>query len=131
MTISKAVRSWQAKSLRDLRIARALLDMQPPFLDAASFFCQQAIEKSLKAYLLSRSRRIKKIHDLVALYSEAIASGFDVEVPAVTLATISEYAVAHRYPGAAKEKLTKSKIESVFAFSKSLCKAVQKRIKPG
>jgi HEPN domain-containing protein len=128
LPISKAVHSWQAKASRDLRIARALLDIKPPFLDGAAFFCQQAIEKSLKAFLLSRSRRIKKIRDLVALYTESTTSGFDVEVPAVTLATISEYAVAHRYPGAAKEKLTKRKIEAVFVFAKGLCKDIHKRL---
>lgn len=126
---SKAVCSWIAKSGRDLRLAKALFEMQPPFLDAAAFFCQQAIEKRFKAYLLAQGQRIKKIHDLLTLYNESKAAGLNLEVSPELLVTISEYAVAHRYPGAAKERLTRRKVEAVLVSAKGICRRIQRQIR--
>jgi HEPN domain-containing protein len=44
-------REWLVKAALDLRGAQIDLEAMPPLLEDALFHCQQAVEKSLKAFL--------------------------------------------------------------------------------
>jgi HEPN domain-containing protein len=44
-------REWLVRAHTDLRAADADLAVSPPLLDDVAFHSQQAVEKSLKAYL--------------------------------------------------------------------------------
>jgi HEPN domain-containing protein len=46
--------------------------------DGAGFFLQQALEKYLKAYLLRRRWKLKKVHTLQSLLDEASVFAPDV-----------------------------------------------------
>ena len=65
---------------------------------AAGFFLQQAIEKFLKAYLLSRGWRLRRIHDLEVLLNEAIR--FDEAFGAFreSCQAITNFYIIERYP---------------------------------
>lgn len=128
MATSKAARAWLAKASRDLRTAKALMSARPAFLDAAAFFCQQSIEKSLKAYLLAKGKRIKKIHDLIALHAEAMSVDFGMNLPARRLATLSKYAVEFRYPGGSLKKLTRKTLLSALNFAREISSHVASKI---
>jgi HEPN domain-containing protein len=54
------VRGWLSKAANDLRGAHIDLDADPPLIEDALFHCQQAAEKSLKAFLTSHDRPFKK-----------------------------------------------------------------------
>lgn len=55
-------RDWFVIAERDLgRVDRCLRDRDA---EAAGFFLQQALEKFLKAFLLSKGWRLRRIHDL-------------------------------------------------------------------
>src|SRR5262245_41982893 len=113
------VKSWLAKASRELRVAHALLQLRPPFLSEAAFFCQQSIEKSLKAYLLAQGNKAKKTHQLVHLYHEAKGTGYNVKLSEPKLTIITRYAVSVRYPDAGSDRLTKRKIEFALKMAKS------------
>ncbi len=49
----KLVKEWLQKADPDIRLAEFLLTENTPFLDAAAFHCQQAVEKYLKAFLIA------------------------------------------------------------------------------
>ena len=93
------VRSWLKKADHDIRIAEAALALEQPVTDAAGFHCQQAVEKLLKAYLVSRGRTFEKIHDLEVLTDlcaecdDAFRSLVDQVEP------LTSFAVQFRYPG--------------------------------
>ena len=45
------INSWLQKAENDILSAQRLLEIEPMILDNACFHCQQAAEKSLKAFL--------------------------------------------------------------------------------
>ena len=45
---------WLRKSAEDLRMAQAVLDLDPSIPAGAAFHAQQAAEKSIKGFLVSR-----------------------------------------------------------------------------
>ena len=60
--MKEEVKRWIEKARRDLDIANYLLDGKK--YEECSLFCQQSVEKALKAVLLSKTNKIIKIHDL-------------------------------------------------------------------
>jgi len=90
---------WLTKANRDLMAAEILIDHEPPVLDAACFHCQQAVEKSLKAFLVWQAIPFEKIHSLTYLMDlcQSREPGFaSLREQAEAL---TPYAVEVRYPG--------------------------------
>ena len=61
------IRAWLAKASQDLGSAEWLLASPKPFYSTVGFHCQQAAEKTIKAYLTWRDEPFEKTHSLVAL----------------------------------------------------------------
>ena len=55
---------WLIKADHDLRSAKCLMEGEPPLLDTAVYHCQQAVEKSLKAFLALNAVPIQRVHIL-------------------------------------------------------------------
>ncbi|MGH9338832.1 MAG: HEPN domain-containing protein [Acidobacteriota bacterium] len=70
--MKEETKAWIEKAREDVEAAR--FNYEGGLHKVAGFLCQQAAEKSLKGYLLERTGRIRKIHDLVAL-------GRDADIP--------------------------------------------------
>ena len=93
-------REWLVKAAVDLRGCQIDLEASPPLLEDALFHCQQAIEKSLKAFLVWNDATFRKTHSLEELgrrcceIDATLSSLVDDAVP------LTEYAWAFRYPGA-------------------------------
>jgi HEPN domain-containing protein len=62
---------WLSIAEKDLKRVKFLLSA--PDAEAAGFYLQQAVEKFLKAFLLSKGWKLQRIHDLEVLLNEAIA----------------------------------------------------------
>ena len=97
--VSEEVKAWLYKAGSDLLAAQILIGHSEFALGPAAFHCQQAAEKTLKAFLISRVVLFDRVHSLVYLLDLC-----EVEEP--TLATLREeterlspYAVEIRYPG--------------------------------
>ncbi|MBU0616165.1 MAG: HEPN domain-containing protein, partial [Planctomycetes bacterium] len=72
-------RTWVAKAENDLlNICNNLNAEQVPW-DTICFHAQQAAEKMLKAFVVSRGQAVSRTHDLVALLAEAVAAGGTLE----------------------------------------------------
>jgi len=101
--LSEEVRSWLRKASSDLLSARILVEHSPLVLGPAAFHCQQAAEKTVKAFLVWRSVTFEKVHSLVYLMDlcEAEEPGF-ASLREET-ESLSSYAVEIRYPGDAPE----------------------------
>ncbi|MEM3526014.1 MAG: HEPN domain-containing protein [Candidatus Jordarchaeaceae archaeon] len=63
------VKEWIERGKHDLDAAKILIDGK--CFDVAVFHIHQAIEKYLKAYLISKGWKLKKIHDLELLITKA------------------------------------------------------------
>ncbi len=120
------IRGWLVKALYDLRSAERLLAGPDPLCGPAGFHCQQAAEKTLKAYLTWRDEPFEKIHSLVAqclVFDSAFA---ELRVAATTL---TPYAVDTRYPGDLLE-LTEAEAREALALARQVWDFVLQRLPP-
>jgi HEPN domain-containing protein len=90
---------WLTKASRDLMSAEILIDHEPPVLDAACFHCQQAVEKSLKAFLVWQTVPFEKIHNLTYLMDLCQSREPGFAALREKAETLTPYAVEVRYPG--------------------------------
>lgn len=90
---------WLARAERDLQAARNELRAAVPLPEMSAYHAQQAMERSLKAFLTANSIPFPYTHDLVLLQAkcEAIQGGFARFLPLAQ--TLSPYATLFRYPG--------------------------------
>ena len=73
---NQLVEEWIERGKRDLEVAKILLAKEA-YYDIIFFHLQQAVEKHLKGYLIQNGWKLKKIHDLEFLFTEALQ--FDKE----------------------------------------------------
>lgn len=73
--------------------------------DGAGFFLQQAIEKYLKAFLLGRGWKLKKVHTLQSLLDEAAAFAPQVASLRPVCERVSGFYLGERYPSVGAEGL--------------------------
>ncbi len=93
---SQYARDWLRVAEKDWRrIAQALEDRDA---EEAGFWLQQAVEKFLKAFLLSKGWALRKVHDLEVLVNEVAAHRQDLGQYAKACRKITGYYIAERYP---------------------------------
>ena len=97
-----AVQGWLSKAANDLRGAHIDLDADPPLIEDALFHCQQAAEKSLKAFLTGHDTPFKKTHDLDELGRACLALDASLSESLLSVATLTVFAWEFRYPGDAQ-----------------------------
>ena len=115
------VNDWMNKAEHDLNTAR--VNFQQGVYDAAAFFCQQAIEKALKALYIKKFKRLIKVHDLVFL-------GGKVGLPKKLLEfceEISSYYVETRYPDTYAD-FEENKVSSAIKKSEKVIRWVKEKI---
>jgi len=101
-------------------------DAEPVYW-AAAFHCQQAAEKSLKAFLAYNEYHVEKTHDIEFLVKLCMKFLPEIEQFIETGAALSEYAVDTRYP-AAKFEITKIKAEKAIETARSIYEFVLKSL---
>jgi len=68
---NQLVEEWLERGKRDLETAKILFSSSDYF-EIILFHIHQAVEKYIKGFLISRGWKLKKIHDLEVLITEAI-----------------------------------------------------------
>jgi HEPN domain-containing protein len=97
-SVRDLIQLWIEKASHDQGIAELLLREESPYTDGICFHCQQAVEKWIKASLLSLSVSFKKNHNLVYLLDLLSEK---IEIPEEVydkIETLEGYAVEIRYP---------------------------------
>jgi len=87
---------WMAAAQTDLTRVQRRLD-EGDVADAA-FHLQQAVEKALKGYLLSKGWTLKRTHNLGLLLEEAIRRRADLAEFAEMCREVTSFYFADRYP---------------------------------
>jgi len=92
--------------------------------EAASFFLQQSLEKYLKAFLLNKGWKLKKIHELDALLNDAVK--FDPTLSSFysLCEVISCYYFTERYPSITEEALSCRDIQDNLKEAEHFIKAM-------
>ena len=98
MQANEIIHSWIVKAAHDLETARIVASQLPDYDDVIAFHCQQAIEKSLKGYLVCLDIDFKPVHDLGYLVNLIVTKDNSFDTYFEDIDRISRYAVQIRYP---------------------------------
>lgn len=93
---SAYVQQWMSKGHADLIVAKMIIDQNTAVLDVACFHCQQAVEKFLKAFLVSKREDFPKTHNLD--YLKVLCIHHDTGFAQFDVGDFENYAVRNRYP---------------------------------
>lgn len=117
---------WMKKADEDLLVVKKLTEFEMVALSSVCFHCQQAVEKYLKAYLISKGKEIKKTHNIEFLLSEC--EDFDPDFGSIDPKNLSDFGVEIRYPG---DLYTPSEFETkeYIEIAHQLKKMVSEKIK--
>lgn len=96
----EAAKKWFAKASRDLRTAKALIELNDPDLEMTAFAAQQCAEKAIKGFLTFHGKRIPKIHDMKALIDLVITINSSLHTVLSKSVRLTPFAVKVRYPDA-------------------------------
>lgn len=123
------VQLWMEKANSDLKNAEIILAAQTelPPLDTVCFHCQQASEKSLKAFLIFHGKRFPFTHNLADLV--AICMQVELAFAAIQrkAETLTPFAVEIRYPDDFYMP-TREETEEAFAIAKEIYAFVSVRL---
>jgi HEPN domain-containing protein len=110
------VQEWLDFAERDLDVAVILSEHHPIAREIVCYHCQQAVEKYLKAYLVSAGVSFEKVHDLERI--AAMCAPFDDTLGRFkdSFRSLTVFGVVTRYPSSVEitiadvtESLEKSK----------------------
>ncbi len=107
------VRGWLRKAEGDLGAAIVLKDADPKRLDISVYHCQQAAEKAIKAWLVSREISFSKTHDLERLLECANSDSGLLSHLGEHMLILTPYVVEFRYPGDVFEPEESEVIEAI------------------
>lgn len=120
--MNELIKKWWKKAEDDLEKAEILYKNKK--YDGTVFYCQQAIEKGLKALELKRTKNIKKIHDLVEL-------GKDINLPENLLNYCKEITLSYiyaRYPDVEEDKNLSETAKKFMKYSKEILKWIEREM---
>ena len=122
---------WLKKADSDLASCKVLLNSLPPILDTCVYHAQQCAEKSLKAFLVLKTGRFIKKHDLTYLLTECSAIDPDFDNFADESDILAPYDTAYRYPGLSENfEPEYSEAEEAFFYAKNILDFVKSKIFP-
>ena len=122
------IRQWLTKAKHDWAVAKQIIGGGAVETDVAAFHCQQAVEKLLKGYLVSRRLPFEKVHDLRLLLNQCTTSERDFDALRDSVEPLTLFAVAYRYPGPAEPSVTE--VQRALAVVQTVWTFVTRRL-PG
>lgn len=121
------VKEWLTLADDDLRLAELAMKDSDPVCWGAAFHCQQAVEKSLKAFLAYHEQHVEKTHDiefLLGLCAKILPEAGDLIDAGGKL---SDYAVDSRYP-AARFEITQQQAKQAIEAARSIYEFILKSL---
>jgi len=96
--MNKNIEQWIIKAENDLKTVEHEFSLSPEetITDSVCYHAQQAVEKFLKAYLISRNHEFGQTHNLEYLLQ--LCGKYDKSILQYDLGNLSTYAVKIRYP---------------------------------
>ncbi|TXT24857.1 MAG: HEPN domain-containing protein [Rhodocyclaceae bacterium] len=121
---SRYPQDWFRIAAKDLqRVARRLAEKD---VDDAAFRLQQAVEKGLKGFLLARGWRLKRVHDLELLLSDAVRHDRGLERYRLFCRQVASYYILERYP-TLEESPSLAEVRDAYAQARTLVRKLRSR----
>jgi len=93
--------------------------------EAAGFYLQQAVEKFIKAFLLSKGWKLERIHDFEALLNRAVHHERSLEPFRAVCQKITGFYIVERYPTIAGDELSDEDVRQALMQVKALIEKVR------
>ena len=116
------VKNWLEQAGKDLKAAKDNINIHN--YNLSSFLCQQAVEKALKSFLIEKTNKFPKIHDLVRL-------GKLVNLDKELLKDCEKLTLVYtetRYPGFNTKEYTKKETKEDIKIAERILKWVEERL---
>jgi len=114
---------WLRVAEKDYARVDILLTAHDP--EAAGFYLQQALEKFLKAFLLSKGWQLERIHNLQSLLNEAVKYDSSFEQYRAILQRITGFYFIERYPLVLEGAITEEDVREAMSQTKQLVDSIQ------
>jgi len=120
-------REWYVIGNRELSAAKILLAEHGSYLSISGMLLQQALEKYLKGYLLSKGWKLVHIHDLGRLLKDLVDHEPDFQEFAEACLRITDFYLEDRYPLGAAKPIEKAELEALAAQAEDLIDRIRSR----
>lgn len=94
--VANSYEAWLKIAQEDLKAAKGLLTLE--LFSTVTFHCQQAAEKSLKAYIISHKQPILRTHDLLLLLELCMKLDKNFEKIFDAASYLNPFSTKFRYP---------------------------------
>ena len=121
---AQLARSWLDRAERDLRLARLAVG-DPTLSGLATFHCQQAAEKALKAFLAWQP--LPRTHDLPVLLARCAALEPSFAALQLNAGTLDVYLTVGRYPDSGRDP-TPAEAQQTLALAEQFVAFVSARL---
>jgi len=111
-------RDWFRIGARELKRAENLLGLDD--FQGAGFNIQQAVEKYLKGFLLSKGWKLRRVHDLETLLNEVLDYEPSFEEFRQECLKITDYYLEERYPFTVASELTAEEVKNSLQIAKKM-----------
>ena len=119
--MKEEVKRWWSKAKDDLE--KAIILHKNRKYDGAVFFCQQSVEKGLKAVLIKKTGKFPKIHDLIRLARLTNSKVRILELCAM----INPAYTTSRYPDSIK-KYSKEECKKVIGYTREVLEWIKENL---
>ncbi len=117
---------WRRIAEKDLERVERLLDEDDPEL--AGFCLQQAVEKFLKALLLSQGWQLERLHNRDALLDQAITYDASLEGFREACQKITAFYFVERYPFIVESGITEEDVRTSLNQVKELIEKLREKV---
>lgn len=118
---------WLTKARSDYLFAEASLREFSGFYSQICILCHDAVEKYLKAFLVSHGRRPERIHDLLAVLHTCTELDPKLAGLASHCAILNDYYIPLKYPSHYPE-VTREQAEEAFAAAGAIREEVERLV---
>lgn len=123
---SRDPKDWVRIGDKELQRAKNLLNLQD--LEGAGVNIQQAVEKYLKGYLLSKGWELRRIHELEVLLNEVIIYEPSFEEFRAACQKMTDYYMEERYPFAGASELTEDEIRESLNIAENMIARIKRLV---
>ena len=125
--LRRAAQEWFERGDRDIETAQLLYDEQG-YADAITYHIQQAIEKSLKGYLVLNGQRPPRVHDLDTLLNFVSRLEPDLYLPFIDLSErATRYYLEERYPPGPPVEYSREEVATDLALAWQLVRTIREK----
>ena len=121
---------WFRMAERDLGAAKVLLGDRDEFLVPAGIFLQQAVEKYLKGYLLSKGWKLVRTHDLNELLASLVEYESGFAAYAHVCSQVTRLYFENRYSLSTGDSVSRADLEGHVTESEALIARIQAGVAP-